>query len=292
MKTKKIFFLGIVILVGLFLAACTNNDGKQLLSDSPIQNEGIMAYIDPNTPSERIITPDKPQSFDITFYRQNDEGAASFNLNVTDSDGIFSVPAVSFAAGKKTTTITVAFNMPIGTKSNLTLLIPDDDHYYYGQQGLTIQVNRDYTWQNAGMVTYTSDWAGTTVDSLLIEHAKERNDLYRILSPYYYLEPDRCPNQGYHIQFTLDDNYNAVSVITSNIGEVAKDWYGNHLGGDWWLWCDSNDTKYGALCTFTNDSNSYDIEGWWAYGSSVDSLTPYYLASEQFVWTTGYPGAK
>ena len=241
---------------------------------------GTQAFIYENTPSNLSVTPDK-QTFELTFGRQNESQAATVDLQVIDKDDKFDVPVLSFAAGEKTKKLNVAFNIAITKSSQLTIIIPKEQSYLYGNDSITITVTNDYTWLDAGMVSFNSDWAGATKD-IKIERAKEGNGLYRILSPYNVLEPAYCPKPGYHLQFTLDANYNAVafSPTTQNIGETSS------TGGWWWLYCNPAQGN-----TFTNVGNVYTIDGYWASSDTAGKLSLKSYATEIFTWTKDYPGA-
>ena len=169
--------------------------------------------------------------------------------------------------------------LDVTKSSKLTLIIPKDQSYLYGNDSITIAVLNDYTWLDAGVVDFTSDWAGVT-DEIKIEKAKEATGLYRLLDVYNILEPASAPKKGYHIQILLDENYNAVSLpeVFTDIGEKSKD------GGWWYLyWNTAQDGK------FYNTGNEYTIEGYWASSDAAGKKTLKYVAEESFVWKEGYP---
>ena len=281
MKFNKLYTILLISATTLSMIACSDYEDTEVAS--PVPEGGTQAFISANTPADLSYTPEKDQSFEVTIGRHNETEATSFFLEITDEGSFFTLPSeVSFAAGETVKTITISFDMEIGESGDLTLIVPDADRYIYGLDSVTISVLRDYTWEDAGIVSFTSAWAGGTAD-LSVQQAKEGDNLYRIVSPYYVLEPDYCPNPGYHVEFTLDDSFNAKSVITSDIGEVATG------SSNWWLYWDSTG-PHASDCTFTNDGNSFSITGRWAYGTSAENLTDYASATESFVWTTGYPG--
>ena len=276
MTTKKLINrILLAVAATALLIGCSEFEDTEIVS--PLDDNGSGAYISNETATDLVYTPDLDQSFDIMVGRSSGEGAASFSFDIVDADSVFTVPTVTFASGETSVNLTITFDLPIGTSSVLSLKVPDEEVSLYGMDSIGISVSRDYTWVNAGVIAFTSDWAGTTAD-LDLETTLEDPTLYRILSPYYVLEPDYCPEPGYHIQFHLDEDYNAVSVTPSNIGEEAS------AGGSWWL--DWN-TAYDH--TFTNDSNSYEIVAYWSSGYTADALTPTYNAVETFIWTEGYP---
>ncbi len=277
MKNIKNLLSVLMVLIALAtIHSCKDDAPVYVLAEKQVG--GVQAFIYENTPSNLSVTPDK-QTFELTFGRKNESQAATVDLQVIDKDDKFDVPALSFAAGEKTKKINVSFNLAITESRQLTIIIPKEQSYLYGNDSLTITVKNDYTWLDAGIVSFNSDWAGTTKD-IKIEKAKEGNGLYRILSPYYVLEPAYCPKPGYHLEFYLDANYNAASLPTKqNIGETSS------TGGWWWLYYDHAQGN-----TFKNVGNEYTIKGFWASSDATGKLTLKYYATEIFTWTTGYPG--
>lgn len=277
MKTIKIYYKIVFILVGLLFVGCKQEEVTQLLSDSPTQTSGVQAFIYNSTPTTQVYTPDLTQTLQINFGRHNETAAASFSLQSSDPDGVFTVPStVSFEAGQTENVVSIPFNMTIGTTHTLTLVIPQDDRYWYGQDSIVITVTRDYTWLDMGTVSFTSSWAGATAD-LSIQKTKETN-IYRILSPYYHLEPDYCPEPGYHLYFTLDDNYNAVSFYKlQEIGETSS------TGATIYMYGFNGNS-------FTNVGNTYTVVATYVYINASGSYSGWGGITESFVWTEGYPG--
>ncbi len=280
MKIQKINIAILLLIVGFVFSSC--KEEKIIETPSPIQEGGVQAYIYDNTPRSYAVTPDLPQSFEVTFGRYNEAEAASVDLQVVDADNKFNVPALTFAPGEKTKKLTITYDLAIGDEAALTLFIPENQAYIYGNDSINFVVKRDYTWLDAGSVEFISDWAGATKD-IKIEKAKEGTGLYRLLDVYHVLEPDYAPEPGYHIQITLDESYNAVSlpIRFTPIGEAAT------TGGEWFLYW--NPAQYGK---FYNTGNDYTIEGAWASTDAAGAATLRSLAKERFIWNEGYPGAQ
>lgn len=280
MKTVK-NILGVLVMFIAMISLYSCKDEAPVYVPGEKQEGGIQAFLYEDTPTSITVTPNN-QSFDLTFGRKNESQAATVDLQVIDTDKKFVVPALSFAAGEKTKKITVGVNLATTESNKLTIYIPKDQAYWYGNDSITITVKNDYTWLDAGAVDFTSDWAGGTAE-IKIQGAKENPGLYRLLDVYNILEPDYAPKKGYHIEIKLDENYNAVSLPNqfTNIGETSSD------GGWWFLYW--NPAQYGK---FYNTGNQYTIEGAWASTDAAGKATLKYLAKESFVWTKGYPLAQ
>lgn len=280
MKNNKNLLSVLVVLFSMIsLYSC--KDDAPVYVPAEKQVGGAQVFIDGRTPSNITVTPNK-KSFEITFARKDDSQATTVNLQVIDNKKMFEVPALSFAAGEKTKKIVVGVKLPTTESAELTLFIPKDQSYLYGNDSLTIAVKNDYTWLDAGAVDFTSAWAGTTAE-IKIQGAKENPGLYRLLDVYYVLEPAYAPKKGYHLEITLDENYNAVSLPNqfTDIGEPAS------TGGWWFLFW--NPAQYGK---FYNTGNEYTIEGAWASSDAAGKKTLKSLAKESFVWKKGYPLAQ
>ena len=276
---KNLLSVLVVIFAMISLYSC--KDEAPVYTPAEKQEGGIQAYIYQDTPLSLAVVPSN-KSFELTFGRQNESQAATVDLQVIDKDNMFVVPALSFAAGEKTKKITVGVKLDITKSSKLTVIIPKDQSYLYGNDSVTITVKNDYTWLDAGTVDFTSDWAEATA-VIKIQKAKEEKGLYRLLDVYNILEPKSAPKKGYHIQILLDENYNAVSLPErfTDIGEKSAE------GGWWFLYW--NPEQYGK---FYNTGNEYTIEGAWAFSDAAGKKTIKYLAEESFVWSKGYPLAQ
>jgi len=279
MKTLKINSVLIVCITMLFFSACSEEIVRE---PSPVQT-GVQAYFSSKNATSYSFIPTDTPIFKIIVGRNNTSGKAVVKYKITDTNKVFVlVDSTIFKDGTAMDTIKVDFSkMPIGTTSTLSLKIDSLSTFFYGSSSISITVLRDYKWVAAGTVSMTSGWAGGTADIAL--QRATGTYIYRLMSPYYILEPTYCPNPGFHVQFQLDANYNAVSLpYAQNIGEAASS------GGSYWLKWDANVDK----ATFTNVKNEYFIKGTWDKGLSASALTKVDNATESFVWTTGYPGAN
>lgn len=147
--------------------------------------------------------------------------------------------------------------------------IEESETYIYGLTEQTIKVSRDYTWVSAGSLTFSDATFTGAEEELAVEKAKEGNNLYRIIEPY-------CEEgAGIHVQFTLDDNNNAVSLLP--VGSLFD------LGNGYQLYYAPE--QYPNYCFFTNEGDSFNFGFLF-----TDNGSDLYVGSGSFVWNKGYPG--
>ena len=252
--------------------------------------------------SYSLTATDSLSSVTVTVYRNTKGAAVTLPLNVEISDPyVLSVAdsSVTFAAGSNIaefellvdesyiamgTTYSAKFSFVVDTV-NFT----ENNYSVSGNKSHQVSIVKDYTWVSAGKVTMTSNWAGAQA-VVPVENAKEYdvngNKLYRLNSPYYYLEPSYCPKPGAHLQFILDADANAVTIAPSiqSIGEAASS------GGVWNFYFVTTG-GYAQYCAFMNQGNVYAMYGLWISGDASIGYSVQYTAAEQFEWTEGWPGA-
>ena len=252
--------------------------------------------------SYSLTATDSLSSVTVTVYRNNSGAEVTLPLNVQLSDPyVLSVAdsAVTFAAGSNTAELEVAVDeayIVMGTSytASFSFVVDsvnftEDNYSISGNKSHVVSILKDYTWVSAGKVVMASNWAGAKA-YVPIENAKEYdkngNKLYRLNSPYYYLEPSYCPKPGAHLQFILDANANAVTIAPSiqSIGEAAS------AGGVWNFYYTTSG-GYAQYCSFTNEGNVYTMNGLWINGDATIGYSVQYTASEMFQWVEGWPGA-
>jgi hypothetical protein len=285
-KINKFLAIVSVIMLGSgFFTSCAVEELADAVREaSPVPTGGSQAFVFENTPANLSFLPSEEQKFVIKVGRSESVSgtAATVNLVVDDPDGLFNVPSsVTFAAGATEAEIPVTFDFQLGQKASLTVGFDDADAYIYSRPSCTISVLRDYVWVSAGVASMTSSWAGGPVD-IPIQFAEGSNPLrYRLESPYYYLEPDYCPEQGYHLVFELDENYNALNFLEQQyIGETSS------TGADIFIYWASRFPSN----TFTNAGNTFTVVAHFLYLNEDNSISGWANLTEQFVWKEGYPG--
>lgn len=181
-----------------------------------------------------------PTSYGVEVLRNHAGQAATIAVNPEFSSPVLSGPdSVTFEAGQTsaiyTVTIDATKGWEIGSTYTVTLAL-DEKNYTKPQAdnaSFTLSMVQDYTWLEAGNAMVQSNW----VDELsgkykvAVERAKEYNAngniLYRLVSPFFIMEPDYA-EEGAHLQFILNANNDPVWVtpIFQYIGESDDD-YGN-----------------------------------------------------------------
>jgi len=280
MKKINKILLGILGVSVLLFSSCS--DKEVVRESSPLQT-GTQAYFSTTNATSYSFLPTDSPFFNVVIGRNNTKGKAIVKYKVTDSDKVFVLAdSVIFNDGVALDTIKVNFaKMVIGTTSTISLKIDTLSTTVYGDASISVTVLRDYKWLDAGVAHMTSGWAGGEAN-ISVQHA-DATSIYRLVSPFYILEPAYCPKPGYHVQFILDANYNAASLpMFQDIGEPAS------TGGTYWLYWNPAKT----YCSFTNVGNSFTIKGAWGKGVSTSAISLVTYATESFVWTKGYPGTN
>lgn len=220
----------------------------------------------------------------VTLVRKNTEGAETLPLTVETSSSALTAPTeVTFEAGKANAEYAITVGeIATGTTHTVTISFDSELASVSGNSSYTLTIKKDYTWEAAGACIMASNWAGTQGE-VSIEKAKEYTGghLYRLMSPYYILEPSYCPAPGFHVQFYLDENYEPAGLPRSqDIGEAASG------GGNYHLFY-FEDGSYN--CAFTRNGDIFTIKGVWAYGPVDNGYQLYDYATEMFKWTEGCP---
>ena len=249
--------------------------------------------------SYSLAAADALSSVSVTVYRSNEGAEVTIPVDVVVNDPSVLVvedSTITFAAGSNTSEIEILVNeanIVMGTTYTASFAFvvdsvnfTENSYSVSGNKTHTVSIVKDYTWVAAGKVYMASNWAGAYA-YVQVENAKEYsadgNKLYRLMSPYYYLEPSYCPKPGAHIQFILDADANAVKIAPTfqAIGEAAS------AGGEWYFYWHPN----AAYCSFTNEGNVYTMKGAWAYTDAAGNASLYDYATELFQWVEGWPGA-
>lgn len=232
------------------------------------------------------FTPANLQDSIIVTLTRNNVGDEKF-LPITaefESDALSGPSSVYFEKGSNQADYVIKINnLGIGETASATLAFADSVSVS-GTSTCEVSVKLDYTWVSAGSCQMYSQWAqNSSAVRIPIEYAVEGNGLYRLNSPYFYLEPNYCPAEGYHVQFYLDENYNALGLdqITfigeslASANDAVLVWFAN---GNY-------------NCSFQNSGSTFLINGVIGYvtasGIGLQAYEQLY-----FLWDNGYPGAQ
>ncbi|MBP3786360.1 MAG: hypothetical protein J6I32_07060 [Bacteroidaceae bacterium] len=153
-----------------------------------------------------------------------------------------------------------------------------------GKLASSVSITIDYTWVSAGSCLMTSTWVGNSDPiRIKIQKAKEGTGLYRLVSPYWVMEPDYCDEEiapSRHLQFVIDEeDGTAISVPTFiplgvfNSSGAEYQWYFVTTG------------SLAGYCSFTNEGNTYTLNTLRYTGGSLYATQ----GPEVWVWDEGYP---
>ena len=272
MMIKNLFkYSQAIVCMALALSfnACTDEVDRD---PSPVQTEGVQAYFYQDTQTEYSFLPEDEQTFTFMVGRQTTDAAT---VHLTSDNASFTVPqTIDFAAGETSKTVTVTCDLEIGESASLTLTLGEGDTYVYGATEMIFNISRDYTWVSAGTVAYTESAFGLGTGSVAIEQAKENPSLYRLKNLYESLAGAGQADQ-ISLQFTLDENYQALSIIPS--GSFFD------LGVGYWFLYDAE--NYPQYCYFTNEGKNFEL----GLIISQDQSSIVTVTTDSFVWE-GWPG--
>jgi hypothetical protein len=262
------------IIGSLFLLATVSCDQENEGVKYAAKNEGI-AFL---TPESEILAAPTETSVSYKIVRSSVNGKLELPLVANYDETVFTLPAtVVFEDGAGTALITIPLEKTeLGVAYPITLAFDSIKSSPFGFFKTTVSVMRDYNWLSAGVAEVYSGWVGNDEGiDVNIEHAEGTTPgRYRLVSPYYVMEPDYCPKPGYHLVFELDENHNALRFLDGQkIGET--------------------DSTYGEISffssedgdTFTNEGNTFTILGWFYVDAGGFGQMP-----ETFIWKEGYPG--
>ncbi|MBQ7852156.1 MAG: hypothetical protein IJ342_04670 [Muribaculaceae bacterium] len=222
----------------------------------------------------------------ITLTRSNTAEEVVLPIVADLDEGLTGPSEVKFAKGENQADyiITVG-DLTIGEPLEATLSFDEELVSVSGAAECVVNIMLDYTWVSAGSCQMYSQWAGNSSPVRVpIEKAAEGDGLYRFESPYYYLEPNYCPEPGYHVQFYLDENYNALAL--DQVTFVGESLYAENDAVLVWF----ANGSYG--CQFVNAGSTFLINAVMGYVQDGGAIGLYNYETIQLLWDRGYPGAQ
>lgn len=271
MKFFKSFLL-VAAVAGLF-ASCSDEgywDAYNFKNDTFSFEQGSHSYSLKGT--------EKLDSVVVTVYRSTTKGNVDVPTILTANSNIISVAdtAVHFVDGCSSAEIVVKIdnsNIEIGKnyKAEITFDVPAEQLSISGSNTYTLTFVKEYNWVVAGKGIWAAQWTGEQYAVEFEVAEGYENGYYCRVAPY---------KKGHYIPFFLDENADAVECLAGNYdtgvteGGAAVSFFHNPAH-----------SSLGGYCYFENDGNLYTIGGIWAIGGSAK-----YVATEQFLWTEGWPG--
>lgn len=228
-----------------------------------------------------------PASYEIIMTRNNSGAEVSVPVEAKFSDPALSgAQSVTFAAGSNTAVYTINVDpaIPGGASFSVSLKLADDLYSKVDtlHNKCKFTLNTPYAWESAGKAAVMSAWAGNEAPvDVPVQRATNyagTGVLYRLVSLYYYLEPDYA-DEGYGIQFLLDSD-GAPMRYFPNIQEMGE---GDNTNGDYALGCWA-DGAYGT--SFTREGDTYTIVALLCTNKNTPSWYPTSSMEElSFTWT-------
>ncbi|MBQ8224264.1 MAG: hypothetical protein IJZ86_02745 [Bacteroides sp.] len=280
MKFKSIISMAMLAATMMF-AGCSEdgywNEYSEEGKYSFAQSSASFSYVATETVSQ----------VSVQVFRNNTNGSVTLPLSAQVSSEIITVPeSVTFEAGSNVAECILSINgeMEIGVTYSATLAMDSTALSASGKAVCKVSLIKDYTWESAGACTFYSNRAGVKAKLAIQKAAEYDGNYYRIVSPYYYLEPSYCPNPGYHLYFYLDENYDPLALpVAQAIGEESS------AGGEWYFYYREGYMDY---CTFYREENVYYMKGLWAYTDATGAMYLSSYGDEFFQWTEGWPLAE
>lgn len=293
MKLRNIK-ISFAALAALTLASCS--EGQYW--NEPNDPGAVYAF---PKPAETLSIPADaamPTSYEVSVRRNTSVGAVSVPVTFTSSSPLLTgESSVSFADGQNEAKYVI--NISNGAKAGVTytakvaLTKPEGSKIDVDPSNLTFTLNLSQVlvlqWVGNGVAnTYSSTWvANETPVAIPVEEAinwpVDGQRLMRLVSPYWYFEPEYC-EEGYNIQFYLDAEGNAAGMYQTYtyIGESSNGEY-------YFFGCPAN---YG--CSFYNEGNIYVMDGVMGYAASptaaAGAVSAGWYETLQFQWVPEIDG--
>lgn len=269
---QKMSMAALALLSVLALASCDAGD-EDYTAGAPDPGYYLSA-----SSTSLTYTSDENQVLALVVGRTDSTAAGTVNLKSDNSS--FQVPSsVDFAAGEKSKTVMVPFDLPIGSTETVTFTVPSDESTVYGADSLTFTVKRDYKWESAGSGTFTDNILYNISGVVSVEHAVGTN-IYRWVSPFNSLfrqagESD-LPTGG-NIQFSVENG--TVSLAD---GIYYPD--DSKKAIPYFLYYDA--ANHPNYCNLSVEGSVVTIN---LLAGEVKDMKPAYTGSIVFDWTEGCP---
>ena len=138
---KKIFKYAFVACLGALALGFSSCDDKYEYTPASASDLGGNAFMIPAESTELTLTEADEQSFEVTVSRVDSTKAETIALT-SDNDKFNAPTQVEFAAGEKSKTAVVTFNLPAGTQEKVNIRVSDEDAFNYGLPELGFTVTR------------------------------------------------------------------------------------------------------------------------------------------------------
>lgn len=272
----------------LFLGACS--EGQYW--DEPSDFGSNPVFIKAAQTMTINVNDEIPSTVTVTLSRPEAGAALTIPVTVTPADNasaqIFSGPEeITFEAGSYSVEYPITVvpeNFTLGENYTVSLELAKPEEALVqrpaGNYKFTLKMMQDYTWVDAGEAMCESAWVDNIEDPIpvpvqeAVEYAEAGQRLFRLVSPYYEMEPEAA-EEGYNLQFITTTSGEAVMFPGwQEIGEGdSSEWY--YLGTDF------------GTCSFFSEGDIYTIDGVMGIteGPTGGPVQPAYYEVFTFKWT-------
>lgn len=146
---KQFFRYAFVACLGTFAISLSSCDDKYEYTPASADDLGGNAFMIPAESTEIALTEGEEQAFTVTVSRVDTTQAETIALT-SDNDKFNAPTQVEFAAGEKSKTAIVTFNITPGTREKVNIRVSEKDAFDYGLPELGFTVTR-YAAKNAVM---------------------------------------------------------------------------------------------------------------------------------------------
>lgn len=226
-KFFKYVYIALFGALTVGLSSCTDDYEYQPASKTDL---GGNVFLQSQSGTTLAFLPTAEQSFSFTVLRV--DSTAAEQVGLTSSNSKFTVPStISFAAGQKSTQVTVNFDISQGTTETTAITISGDTKFYYG----TTTLNYTITRYRQFSATYTSQGMEFQYET----------PVYEIGGGSYIIPADATQGYEYDLTFTISDSsvvvlpqaawnhasYGAVYVMGNLDDDASADGSGSGVAG-------------------------------------------------------------
>lgn len=275
----------------LFLGACS--EGQYW--DEPSDFGSNPVFIKAAQTMTINVNDEIPSTVTVTLSRPEAGAALTIPVTVTPADNasaqIFSGPEeITFEAGSYSVEYPITVvpeNFTLGENYTVSLELAKPEEALVqrpaGNYKFTLKMMQDYTWVDAGEAMCESAWVDNIEDPIpvpvqeAVEYAEAGQRLFRLVSPYYEMEPEAA-EEGYNIQFITTTSGEAVTL--PGWQEIGEEYQG--------MWFYLGIGYPGR--SFFNEDTEYTIAGLMAYTDGREGEELHAYAYEIFIFDWTCPG--
>lgn len=279
---KKTAYAILATIAALTLGSCS--EGKYW--NEPDNMGEVVAFTKSTVQLSVAADAEAPESYDVVLYRSQADKELTVPVTfATDYPDVIkgSGESVTFEAGHNTAVYTIhigALTPGVPFSATLEVSNPEDSFIHVDQDNLTFSfsITQALSWKSAGTARLSSStWVEGVTATVNIEEGNwpvAGQRLFRIVDPYYSLEPD-VATKGGELRFFTDDAGVALGMFQ------AWTFMNEENDGEYYFFgCPA---AYGG--SFTSEGNNYVMNGVIGYSDSENGpVSPGWYETLSFVW--------